>query len=179
MRAPWSAVRNSSNPLAGMRGDDDFFTRGQMCLSLLQTACPPAPPAPPHSGAQPQRTAGLAPALPHTSLIPQTAGESPQTLAPVRAPSARLAAAPVVLCLAPARTRRSARSSNYAPSAGAMCPRLAPEVRPSPAEPFTPPLLATPFRAPLGAPLPPPPPALQPRSTPPAAALSRQTAGEE
>lgn len=48
---------------------------------------PPAPPSPPGWGAQPELTAGLAPALSHTSLIPQTAGELskpwPQSAPPV------------------------------------------------------------------------------------------------
>lgn len=37
--ASWSAVEIPQIPAAGMPGDD-FFTRGQMCLSLLQTSRP-------------------------------------------------------------------------------------------------------------------------------------------
>ena len=92
-----------------MRGDDDFFTRGQMCLSLLQTACLPA-------------LAAVAPALERATRAHCGAGArspshftdptnllgAPQTLAQIRASSACLAAAKAVLSLAPARTGRSA-----------------------------------------------------------------------
>lgn len=122
-------------PVVGMRGDDDFFTRDQMGVSLLQTACPSACAASPlRWGAQSERTAGPVPAVPRTSLIPQTAGELPKPSS-LCARSTGLAAATVVLRLA------LPNASNYKPSVGAMCTRRARKVQPSPAEPFTPPLL--------------------------------------
>lgn len=102
-------------------------------------ARPPAPPSPPRWGAQPERTAGPAPALPRTSLIPQTTRELPKS-----APRLLILQPPRLCCVWPQLAPGAAPSSNYAPSAGAMCTRRAPKVQPSPAEPFTPPLPATP-----------------------------------
>lgn len=100
---PWSAVEIPQIPAAGMPGDD-FFTRGQMCLSLLQTS-------------RPRRRRPRVKAL-HSSALrgwrplsshfadPTNRWGAPQTLAQVRAPSAGLAAATAALSLAPARGPR-------------------------------------------------------------------------
>lgn len=56
-----------------------------VCHYSRRPARPPAPPSPPRKGAQPERTAGLAPVLSRTSLIPQTAGELPKPAPPLLA----------------------------------------------------------------------------------------------
>ena len=92
-----------------MRGDDDFFTRGQMCLSLLQTVCPPARAAfAPALGRATPAHCGAGALSPSHFTDPANSWGVSQTLAHVRAPSTPLAAATVVLSLAPARTRRCA-----------------------------------------------------------------------
>lgn len=166
-------------PVAGMRGDDDFFTRGQMCLSLLHRppACPPA-------------RAAVAPALQRAirarcgagALSPSQFTDCRKPLIPKPSPKS-----------APLRSSRSrqgctesgpmgaAPSSNYAPWVGAMCTRWAPQVRPfSPAgalhasSPSPQPLPLPTRRSSLPSPSLGPPVA----PTPPATVLSRQTAGE-
>lgn len=141
-------------PVAGMRGQDDFFTRGQMCLSLFQIVRP----------RRRQRRRGERRAIPaHCRsrprlLAPKWLGlNAPEPWEP--SPFAREA-----LCWSRRRHRRAqvwpqlslaaAPSSNYEGSTGAERTRPASEVRPPPAEPFTPPVLLVLSRAPLGAPLP-------------------------
>lgn len=173
-RAPWSAVEIPQIPAAGMPGDE-LFTRGQMCLSLLQTSRPPARPrrrrprvralpTPAHRGAGARS--------PRPSRVPQTAGGAPPALARVRAPLCWPRSRQACAKSGPSPRPRAAPSSNYAPWDGAGGTGRALEVRPPPAEPCTPVLPATP-------PAPPwtlcSPPVSQPHSV----LLPRQTASKE
>lgn len=173
-RAPWSAVEIPQTPVAGMPGDD-FFTRGQMCLSLLQTSRPrrrrPRATAL-HSG----RTAGLAPAL-----LELRGSHTPPGSSPDPCPSPR------PLCLSCSRhgCAKSGPSSRPALRRPVILrPGTAPTapgghsrsglLQPSPSLPSSPQLLP---RLPHTL-LSPPPPVFQPCSAPPAATLSRQTASK-
>lgn len=130
----------------------------------------------PARGTQSERTAGLVPAVSHTSLTQQIAPELPK-------PSPR----PVLCWSCLHRSAESGLGSHQTQrrpviTRGWLAP-CAPGRHPRSgllqASPSHLPRLKTLSRAPLGALLSPPLLVLQPRSTPPTAAISRQTANEE
>lgn len=144
MRAPWSAVRNSSNPTCWNARRRRLLHSGPNVFVITPDRLPARYAFAPALGRATPAHRGTGARSPSHFTDPANRWGLPQTLAHVRAPSACPAAAAVVLCLAPARTRRSAPSSTTRPRPAPCAPRLAPKVRPSPAEPFTPPLLASP-----------------------------------
>ena len=140
MRAPWSAVRNSSNPSCWNARRRRLLHSGPNVFVITpQTACLPASPRRRRPRAKrATRARGGAGALSPSHFTDPAYHGSPE-------PSPR--SAPPPLASQPPRLYGvwplpgAARFSHSAPRAGAG---WAPQGRPSPAEPFTPPLPATP-----------------------------------
>lgn len=176
MRAPWSAARNSLNPSCWNARQRRLFHSGPNVFVITPDRSPAPPLSPPARGTQSERTAGLAPAVSHTSLTQQIALELPK-------PSPK----PVLGWFCLHRSAESGPGSHQAQrrpviTRGWLAP-CAPGRHPRSgllqAIPSHLPRLRILSRAPLGALLSQPLPVLQPRSTPPTAAISRQTANEE
>lgn len=135
MRAPWSAVRNSSNPTCWNARRRRLLHSGPNVFVITPDRLPARDAFAPALGRATPAHRGTGARSPSHLTDPANRWGLPQTLAHVRAPSACAAAATVVLCLAPARTRRSAPSSTKrprpAPCAPGWHPRSGP-LQPSP-----------------------------------------------